>query len=375
MVGISVIDLVFLIGVAMDAVERTAGHLWGIVLAAGEGTRVRAFLARLGHGRGIKQFCAVIGRRSMLEHTLARVERLIPRERILIVVSPSYREEIGQQLGHWPPENVIFQPANRETAPGILLPLVHLWHRDPCAMVAIFPSDHFIVDEARFMAYVHRAVVETERFPQEMTLLGMPPDRAEEGYGWIEGAEQPGRETRAVERFWEKPPLAQSLQLLERGALWNTFVCVTRATILWDVVRWAAPDLYAAFVTIARSLGSRQAAQMTVSVYQTMRSVNFSSEVCERCPSWLRVLPVPDVGWSDWGSAERILASLQRIGKLDECLARLRKREVALALPFEESSLSRHLIPPAAPPRIATWEHSPVTGGTKHSSERRPQLL
>jgi hypothetical protein len=162
-------------------------------------------------------------------------------------------------------------------------------------MVAIFPSDHFMVDEARFMAYVHRAVVETERFPQEMTLLGMTPDRAEEGYGWIEGAEQPGRET--------------------------------------------------------------------------------LSEVCERCTSWLRVLPVPDLGWSDWGSAERVLGSLQRIGKLDECLAWLRKREVVFALPFEESSLSGLLTPPAARPRIATWEHSPVTGGTRRPTERQSQPL
>ncbi len=131
------------------------------------------------------------------------------------------------------------------------------------------------------------------------------------------------------------------------------------------MVRWATPDLYAAFAIIDRSLGSRQAAQMTASVYQTMRSVSFSSEVCERCTSWLRVLPVPDVGWSDWGSAERILASLQQIGKLDECLAR----------PFEEPSLSRHLTPPAALPRIATWEHSPITGGTRRPTERQSQLL
>jgi len=207
----------------------------------------------------------VIGRRSMLEHTLARVERLIARDRILIVVSPNHREEVGQQLGHWPAESIIFQPANRETAPGILLPLVHLWHRDASARWPSFPP------------------------------------------------------TMIVERFWEKPALAQSLRLLERGALWNTFVCVARATTLWDMVRCTAPDLYAAFVTIHRTLGSRQAAQKTAHVCQTLRSIDFCSEVSEHCVPWLRVLPVPEVGWSDWGSAERILASLQRIGKLDGC--------------------------------------------------------
>ena len=80
----------------MSPVNRR--KLWGIVLAGGDGTRVRDFLAQLCGGSGIKQFCAVIGRRSMLEHTLARVERLIPRDRTLVIVSQDHREEAAQQI-------------------------------------------------------------------------------------------------------------------------------------------------------------------------------------------------------------------------------------------------------------------------------------
>jgi hypothetical protein len=120
------------------------------------------------------------------------------------------------------------------------------------------------------------------------------------------------------------------------------------------MVRCTAPELYAAFVTIHRTLGNRQAAQMTAHLYQTMRSIDSCSEVSEHCVPWLRVLPVPEVGWSDWGSAEGILASLQRIGKLDECLARLQKRAAAFALPVDESSLSRYLAPSAALPRTCS---------------------
>jgi mannose-1-phosphate guanylyltransferase len=298
---------------------------WGIVLAGGEGTRAREFLAQLCGGRGIKQFCAVIGRRSMLEHILARVELLIPRQRILIVVSQHHREEVAQQLSHWPAENVIFQPANRDTAPGILLPLAHISHREPFATVAVFPSDHFIVQEERFMSYVQRAVTETERFSRELTLLGMTPDRAEEGYGWIKPAEpEAGRETQAVRRFWEKPAPADAHRLLRRGALWNTFVLVAQATTIWEMVRQAAPDLYTEFMSIRRALGRPDAAAIIESIYRTMRPVNFSAEVCERLTSRLRVLPVAEVGWSDWGSVERICASLEQLGKLQEVLARLR---------------------------------------------------
>jgi mannose-1-phosphate guanylyltransferase len=305
----------------------TTQQLWGIVLAGGEGTRVRNFLTQLCGGRGIKQFCAVTGRRSMLEHTLARAERLIPRERMLIVVSTHHRPEVEAQLAHWPSANVIFQPANRDTAPGILLPLAHVSQRDPFATVAVFPSDHFLVEEARFMSFVERAAEETRRFRRGVTLLGMTPTAVEEGYGWIEpGTKAHGRDTLAVRRFYEKPSLLRTHDLLRRGALLNTFVCVSRADTIWELVRQAAPDLYQGFRVIRRALPTPRAEEVIAKAYGTMQPVNFSSAVCEPLAARLRVLPVPDVGWSDWGSAERILASLQRIGKLEECLVRLRRR-------------------------------------------------
>ena len=312
----------------------TAGALWGIVLAGGEGTRVRAFLQQLCGGRGIKQFCAVVGRRSMLEHTLARTERLIPRERILVIVSTHHREEAKQQLAHWPPDNIIAQPASRNTAPGILLPLAYISHRDSSATVAIFPSDHFILDEARFIASVSQAVAETQRFPQQLTLLGMTPDGAEEGYGWLEVAEaEEGRATQPVRRFWEKPSIARVQELLRRGAFWNSFVGVAQAETIWAMSREVSLELSLDFQAIRRALTSPHAKDLIARVYQTMQPVNFSSGICEQLPDRLRVLPVPEVGWSDWGSENRILSSLQRLGKLADMRGRLRYRRYEKTLP------------------------------------------
>ena len=280
--------------------KRNEQHLWGIVLAAGEGTRAQEFLRRLCGGRGIKQFCVITGQRSLLQHTLARVERLIPRERILVVVSRDHRDEVRQQLAHWPNHNVLFLPANRDTAPGILLPLMHVMRRDPEAIVASFPSDHFIMDEDRFAATVARAAAEARRFPRELLLLGMTPDRAEEGYGWIEpaGAEA-GRDSHAVHKFWEKSALADARVLMARGAVWNTFVFVAQSATLWRLFRRAAPDLCNIFNTIYPLLDSSHAALLTAHAYQIMPPLNFSSGVCEPLAPWLRVLPVPECGWSD----------------------------------------------------------------------------
>lgn len=307
---------------------------WAIVLAGGEGTRVRTFLQQLCGGRGIKQFCAVIGRRSMLEHTLARIERRIPRERIVVVVSRDHGDETARQLAHWPVENVIVQPHNRDTAPGILLPLAYISQRDPEATVAIFPSDHFIVAEERFMATVEVAVGETQRFPGNLTLLGVTPEEDEDGYGWIEPAEKDGgRQTYAVREFWEKPSPVQRRTLLAREAVWNTFVCVGHASTLWEMIHHTAPALSEDFFTIRHALGHPRATAVIDAVYTQMRPVNFSTAVCEQLPGKLRVLPMPNIGWSDWGSKERIFSTLQRLGKADEVLARLQRHGDKATLP------------------------------------------
>src|SRR5215510_5260501 len=260
------------------SLEFHIGQLWGIVLAAGEGTRVRSFLSELCGGRGIKQFCSVIGGRSMVQDTLARVERLIPRKRILVVVSRHHREEVAQQLTSWPAENIIFQPENCDTTAGILLPLAYVSYRDPLATVAIFPSDHFILYEERFMEAVRLGVQETGWFPGNMTLLGIEPDYPEDGYGWImPGAEEKNRETRAVREFWEKPAPYRTQELWQQGALWNTFVCVAQSRTLWSMAQRTVPDIYEGFRQICQALGTPYEERIIEQVYTNMPAVNFCS--------------------------------------------------------------------------------------------------
>jgi mannose-1-phosphate guanylyltransferase len=186
-------------------------------------------------------------------------------------------------------------------------------------------------------------------------LLGMTPDKAEVGYGWIEpkGTEV-GWESRRVKGFWEKPSNMRAQVLLKRAALWNTFVFVTQANTLWQIVRQAAPDLYDAFLEIRRTIGSPQAEYVTQRVYSTLRPVNFSSGICEPLSARLRVFPVPEIGWSDWGSVERILTSLDEMGKLEQGVT-LRSAIIA-----EETGA------------IPTWRGLPGRSGIQ-SLNRRPR--
>ena len=75
----------------------------------------------------------------MLQHTLDRMQQLVPAERTVIVVGAHQSGEALRQLSHWPQENIIYQPANRDTAPGILLPFSYITHRDPSATVIRLP--------------------------------------------------------------------------------------------------------------------------------------------------------------------------------------------------------------------------------------------
>ena len=100
------------------------------MLAAGEGTRGASFLAALSPEVVVSSNFARRWSAFYVEHHLQRrVERLIPRERVLVVVSPDHRDEVAAQLAHWPAQNVIFQPKNRDTASGILLPLAPYFYR------------------------------------------------------------------------------------------------------------------------------------------------------------------------------------------------------------------------------------------------------
>ncbi len=258
---------------------------------------------------------------------------MIPRTRVLVIVSEHHREEATPQLAHWPSENVIFQPENRDTAPGILLPLAHIDRRESFATVAIFPSDHFILDEARFMDAVQMAITETQRFPTSLTLLGMTPTGLDEGYGWIEpGPPQNFCTTRPVSRFWEKPTPLQAYKLLRRGALWNSFVGVAKANTLWEMTQLTAPILFEDFMCIRRALRSPHGQEITEHGYRAMQAVNFSTDICQPLAARLRVLPTPDVGWSDWGSEERICSSLHRLSTFGGCLAGLQHHKEMSAI-------------------------------------------
>jgi mannose-1-phosphate guanylyltransferase len=173
-------------------------------------------------------------------------------------------------------------------------------------------------DENRFMDAVASALADLKRHSNKMILLGMTPEQGQETeYGYIQ-LKKPRRATltRPVAGFVEKPPLALARRLINQGALWNTMVFTVRGTTLWQMVRDTVPSLYNAFGLIQSMLGSIHAPGFIQHIYQTIPNVNFSSAICAPLAKRLRVLEVPNVGWSDWDVAS-ILRSLIEMGQLE----------------------------------------------------------
>ena len=304
---------------------RSNGATWGLVLSAGDGKRLQSYVRER---RGLdlpKQYVNFIGYRSMLKHTFDRAEKLIPAKQILTVISQDHLcfPEVRRQLANRPSENIIVQPANKETGPGIFLPLMYLYKRCPEAIVSVFPSDHFILEEDRFMDHVKLAVQSVAHDPSRIVLLAMEAQSPEVEYGYIVPRADDGQVnfwgTRGAANFVEKPDLAGALELIRAGGLWNTMIMVFKVRTVLKMLQRLFPTAYLQFARIFAAIGTPEEKQAVESVYQTLAPMNFSKGFLEKIaatdPAAISVLPVLEVFWSDWGSPERLNKVLELLGQ------------------------------------------------------------
>jgi mannose-1-phosphate guanylyltransferase len=184
--------------------------------------------------------------------------------------------------------------------------------------LAVFPSDHFVDDDATFVAAVSGALDATRACGDLVTLLGIDAVEPETEYGWIEPEDQPlavdGEPVFPIRRFWEKPSRDLAGALFSRGCLWNSFVMVGRVSAFLDLIALGAPELLRAFEPIRRARGTRQEDAVAERVYASLPDVNFSQRVLVPAADRLGVVRVTGVEWSDWGNAERVFATITRTG-------------------------------------------------------------
>ena len=291
-------------------------HRWAVILAGGDGVRLRSMTRGIAGDDRPKQFCPLVGEDTLLTETRRRAALTVPAHRTLVVVNRAHERFYTPLLADLRAPGLVGQPENRGTAPAILYALLVLAGRQEGTDTVVFlPSDHYLSDDVAFMRQVEHAFDGCARRPDLVTLLGIAPDRPEPGYGWIEPGEPvvgANSGLREVRGFWEKPAAAEAERFRAQGWLWNSFVMVGRVSTLLALFRLAVPDLYRSFAEITAALGTVGELRALERLYCGLPSVDFSRQVLTARPDRLAVLPVGGVHWDDLGDPERVLAARRR---------------------------------------------------------------
>jgi mannose-1-phosphate guanylyltransferase len=292
-----------------------------IVLAGGEGQRL-APLTRALYGTALpKQFAVLAGERSLMQTTVERAMVLTTPSRICVVVTSHHEQVARQQLKPFPGVELVVQPRNLDTGPGLLLPLVRVVARAPTARVIFLPSDHHIADPAP----ITRALGSTGRggLRDRIALLGVTPTGPEVEYGWIvRGAPIGQTGGFSVRTFHEKPSQPIADDLWRTGELWNTFISAGPVDVFWALAQRFLPDHAERLERYADSIGSAREREALQHAYDRMTAANFSHAVLANA-NHLAVVPVTGSGWCDWGSPERVLASLAGTESHTRLIARM----------------------------------------------------
>jgi mannose-1-phosphate guanylyltransferase len=285
-------------------VAKTNLNFYPVILAGGRGTRFWP----LSRKRRAKQLLALDGKQTMLQQTVARLLPLAPAKRFWIITNQDLQREVTRQLPRLDKRQIVAEPVGRNTAPAIGLGAFLLLRNEPDAVIGMFPSDHVIGDEKRYRAVLKKGV-EIAAAGENIVVLGIPPTRAETGYGYIEaGAQLGGSNALRVRRFTEKPDAERAAGFLAAGNyFWNSGMFLWSARTLADALREHLPKTASVLERIAATFGTRKFDATFRRLYPKCENISIDYAVLEprsakgEQGSNIFCLPA-DFRWNDLGS-------------------------------------------------------------------------
>ena len=287
---------------------------WGLILAGGDGVRLRPLTRFISRDERPKQFCPLYGETTLLEQARTRAERSIFANQILYSLNRDHEKFYLHSLFDCPAQRVI-QPSNRGTAPAILTGLRLIADREKDACVAILPSDHYFSNNERFAESLETAFALANRYRDHVILLGAVPDRPETEYGWIKPAAALAWRRRElfVSAASKRNPACPPQTFLERGCLWNTFIMVGKIQPFLEMIGVAVPPLLKMFGTWRLRQAPGEELRIGESVYDAMPNLDFSRKILSAVPADCWSTAWDDVGWNDLGDCDRAVAALSYI--------------------------------------------------------------
>jgi mannose-1-phosphate guanylyltransferase len=278
-------------------------NFYPVILAGGRGTRFWP----LSRKKRAKQLLALDGKQTMIQQTVARLLPLAAAKQFWIIANEDLRPAILKQLSKLSKAQVLAEPVGRNTAPAIGLAAFLLLRENPDAVIGMFPSDHVIADEKRYRETLARGV-EIAAAGANIVVLGIRPNRAETGYGYIEAGSAAQGEALRVRRFTEKPDANKAEEFVAAGNyFWNSGMFLWSARTLADALREHLPKTAPLLEQIAASFGTARFAVTFRKLYPKCENISVDYAVLEPRSAKgeqagnIFCLPA-DFGWNDLGS-------------------------------------------------------------------------
>jgi mannose-1-phosphate guanylyltransferase len=297
---------------ASEPARSTDVTAWGVVLAGGEGVRLARYIRRRFGRRIPKQYCRLIGERSLLEHTLDRTTLLVPAARTLSVIGAGHDALATPQLvGRC--DHVIRQPVARGTGVALFVAIAMIRRWTPNAIVTVTPSDHYAWPVGSYVEQIHTATCAAAELGG-LVVIGVRPTDGDPDMGYLLLGERTSHVPRLsrVVGFVEKPARALAARLCERGALWNTMVVTGSVEAFWRLGRATQPRLIAMLDALVPRIGDRHEDTMLAHIYERHPAVCLSRDMIQLAPHALLALELVGVDWSDWGRPDRVEEVLAR---------------------------------------------------------------
>jgi mannose-1-phosphate guanylyltransferase len=275
-------------------------NYYAIVMAGGVGSRFWP----VSTAEFPKQFHDMLGCGvTLLQKTFSRLEQLIPPENILILTNERYNDLVLEQLPKVHPNQILLEPAMRNTAPCILYATLKIQKLNPNAMMVVAPSDHWIENERAFIEDLQTAFDFCEKNDALMT-LGIQPTFPNTGFGYIEFNKEDKNQIKKVQQFREKPDYETAKKFLESGNfLWNGGIFIWSVQSVLQAFERFQPQLLALFSEGIPTYNTQVESEFITQNYALAENISIDYAVMEHAEN-VFVLPAR-FDWNDlgtWGS-------------------------------------------------------------------------
>ena len=270
-----------------------------VIMAGGIGSRFWP-MSRTAHP---KQFIDILGTgRTLLQSTFDRFLPVCPSENIFVVTNEAYKSLVLEQLRGLKPENLLCEPARKNTAPCIAYASYKIYSQNKKANLVVAPSDHLIAKEDTFVKAV-KSCFRKSKSEDCLITLGIRPTRPDTGYGYIQFIESPVKEKderiKKVKTFTEKPDHEMAKFFLQSGDfLWNAGIFIWSVKSIVKAYQKQLPDMAGAFSSVKYNTSKEE--DGIKMAYAACKNISVDYGILEKADNVYVRSSI--IGWSDLGT-------------------------------------------------------------------------